>query len=1343
MANENNVNARISQKHDIEANWLKSVYTDGIKENGLKSKPFIPKAAELIVYDPDENCSHVRFKIGDGVKNVDELEFANLTFKDVDERPKNNILENVIYRYTTTIENIYAISGARKNVVITDLGVGEKTYNIKIEVVDALPSTGTSVINVGKLDTTPITLYYNKNTRTVHAYVDFALKLALAVKEISVDTGWNNPSSVLGSSYKDIAFNSTLEAGYGEAGVVHEIITNTHADYYYEGQWYELPIEANEYLVKRLRNISKEKFDDKDNEANINVRAYKSINNDFDRVYVETANGEQSGDYCLTPKADTLPENPWVAAAADTVVRMPSIPVRNEQGEISVYIDDNSKGDVAVSKQYLEENTYQYVRRKPEEADAVSKANIVSAHTWTPDDNLYVRFAEPFSSSTIIPAAADATEETLVAIHSDSNASNSVQVIQDGDNYIVDCAHPASAQSKYRFIRKGTKNELVFSTDIKIAPVSDITNNRGFTMVAKNSITEDNSIWGGSNLSVEYAKGGDGYKLTFLGVTIPFDKYIGYWINLRIEMDALDKGSAARLYINNSLKISGVLTANVKQITAYDFMIYTWNNSNSGFRGNIYFDNMYFGDIPEAVKYSGYDTLTPVAYDYEDETIAQLNMDSLVLRKSDGTMLTKKDIPASADGRTVVSKHYVDNSVSMTTLPITYAELKQLRDNGMLTVGRFYRITDYICTTTQTDTRATNHDFDVIVQALSGNTLSENASADYHIYESEYKFDIDVIESVINKTFKQDRVKHHYIEYVDYAGGNYQVEPVIGSEEAWVTFDFKPNSEGVVVPVIYRADMAPDSIYFGIPDIAEPHYYVGTATIGNTVYDKWRKIETTTGKDFTWETEAKKYVYTDRIVIPSADLITTNLAAWELKYSLDNDTSRFAWADPGDSKTILMGTQEDEYIREPALDYLVNEYYAEQYPYAWIWSHCNIGDESIAIAFTSSEIYVDGPVVIEDFLLSEDGYVLSGGAESYGKTIIEYDEKTAGRGVIYYMKDEHNNECPYDFKNIQFKRDLDWQNGHPDFIESLGVNVGDVEWFYTFSWINENLEVEDLTLRQDLLTDDSIRYGTHDNKIKTYLYENKINAIFLNNILMINSYHINNGLFYGCNSNTFGDNCNSNTFGDNCHSNIFSRDCSYNIFGDDCFSNTFGRDCSYNIFGNYCHSNTFGNICEMNTFGPFCSYNTFGYNCGANTFGNRCQNNTFGNYCSRNIFDNSCSDSTFGNSCNSNTFGNNCNFNTFGNHCYSNTFGHSCVQNIFGNSTTNTISYVQHVRFENGCLYIKLLNSETGSDSNYVQDIIVSAGVRGTSSAYRQLQVSRNAAPVVFEAPNTKHVILD
>lgn len=62
----------------------------------------------------------------------------------------------------------------------------------------------------------------------------------------------------------------------------------------------------------------------------------------------------------------------------------------------------------------------------------------------------------------------------------------------------------------------------------------------------------------------------------------------------------------------------------------------------------------------------------------------------------------------------------------------TWSALKTLRDGGNLTSGRFYRITDYTCTTTQTDTQSAGHLFDIIVFALSGSTLSEKAWADHH-----------------------------------------------------------------------------------------------------------------------------------------------------------------------------------------------------------------------------------------------------------------------------------------------------------------------------------------------------------------------------------------------------------------------------------------------------------------------------------------------------------------------------------------------------------------------------------------------------------------------------------
>ena len=61
--------------------------------------------------------------------------------------------------------------------------------------------------------------------------------------------------------------------------------------------------------------------------------------------------------------------------------------------------------------------------------------------------------------------------------------------------------------------------------------------------------------------------------------------------------------------------------------------------------------------------------------------------------------------------------------------PITYEELKTLRDNAELVAGMFYRITDYVTTTIQEATQSAGHQFDIIIRALDENTLDEEAKA--------------------------------------------------------------------------------------------------------------------------------------------------------------------------------------------------------------------------------------------------------------------------------------------------------------------------------------------------------------------------------------------------------------------------------------------------------------------------------------------------------------------------------------------------------------------------------------------------------------------------------------
>ena len=70
-----------------------------------------------------------------------------------------------------------------------------------------------------------------------------------------------------------------------------------------------------------------------------------------------------------------------------------------------------------------------------------------------------------------------------------------------------------------------------------------------------------------------------------------------------------------------------------------------------------------------------------------------------------------------------------DSQIENLIVKTTYSDLCNLVNTSSLIPGQKYRITDYETTTLQSDTISTGHKFDIIVTALSENTLSENASA--------------------------------------------------------------------------------------------------------------------------------------------------------------------------------------------------------------------------------------------------------------------------------------------------------------------------------------------------------------------------------------------------------------------------------------------------------------------------------------------------------------------------------------------------------------------------------------------------------------------------------------
>ena len=433
-------------------------------------------------------------------------------------------------------------------------------------------------------------------------------------------------------------------------------------------------------------------------------------------------------------------------------------------------------------------------------------------------------------------------------------------------------------------------------------------------------------------------------------------------------------------------------------------------------------------------------------------------------------------------------------------IAISYTDLKTLRDNDQLVPGQQYRITDYTCTTTQENTRAVGHQFDIIVTALDEFTLSEEAQAIQNINDG----------------------------------------------------------------------------YFD----------------------------------------------------------DSNLSAWKIWYCLDNDTTRFAWADS------------------------IN-----------------------------------------------------------------------GKGVIYRMIDEFDNDIPYDFKNIQFKHPKDTTT-YP-------------HYYYTFASGN----VEDNT-------DCSLNIACvcYSNTIKnTILKGENINetSMMLNQIIFIGTVCVSNTFGYDCQTNsfgefcgynTFGNVCSGNTFGDGCVNNTFGNVCSGNTFGDECMFNTFGNDYMNNTFGSNYKNNTFGSSYGNNTFGDNYQYNIFRNGYSNNAFGSSYSGNTFGNGISRNIIGNYCFYNTFGNDCIDNTIGDNFQSNTLGNECAEITFGNECSGNTFGNycyrikfasdssTSATTYNYYQYNHFGDGCREILFKGAETASASAQVQNYNFSQGLRSTSVGFLTVDGKRNRA---------------
>ena len=285
-----------------------------------------------------------------------------------------------------------------------------------------------------------------------------------------------------------------------------------------------------------------------------------------------------------------------------------------------------------------------------------------------------------------------------------------------------------------------------------------------------------------------------------------------------------------------------------------------------------------------------------------------------------------------------------------------------------------------------------------------------------------------------------------------------------------------------------------------------------------------------------------------------------NLTAWELRYILDNDTTRYSWVD-------------DNY--------------------------------EVLIPF---ETYKKGDTIT---------------VNSY-KELSDTNKANCqqiGKGVIYYMKDEFNNECAYDFKSILFER---------FYISKVETAKTSIQWIST-----KNYSAISSTIGKVISLPYSSSNDSSDLSKFYYTYTYYTEGIQdAENPIELTVYNANNGL-NTCRDNHFAYPCNLynvlysgedlTTIDKNemvLNNNVFigkefiSNTCNYQGFAfntilDGASFNIFGANFAFNIIGSSFINNVFQNNCKKNIINARFKYNTIGNEFSDNCISTNVENNIF------------------------------------------------------------------------------------------------------------------------------------
>lgn len=474
----------------------------------------------------------------------------------------------------------------------------------------------------------------------------------------------------------------------------------------------------------------------------------------------------------------------------------------------------------------------------------------------------------------------------------------------------------------------------------------------------------------------------------------------------------------------------------------------------------------------------------------------------------------------------------------------TWANLVSLRDNGQLTGGAYYRITDYNFVTTKLGMQSGGHQFDIVLLAISESMLSESGYACKHA--GDHYFEREVTEGGIEWL---------YTMYVDDFGDSYGDEPMDHQDDLHASDEFCDSGvmthpdTGDDVPVLYKTDTGEYDI--DDPDYDDAYFYEGTYDLDGDEYDMWAKYEFD-GDDWVF---MQQYALTPIVVedgelivspIPETKIVPVNMNAWELKYCLDNDKDLFDWAET-DGKGVI---------------YYLKDEFGNEAPYDFK----NAMFRRYQVASVSNAV-ING---LRNLYLYQDGnYAITRNNNSkYWYTFASIDDISDGS---LFGECTYNVIMPYIYlspkgKNIRGINDIVLQNANQN---NIGHNCYDIT-------ILRNAE-------------DNVFGGSSRNICGVSFAR----SIFRESVYGTTLYMTSRSIFGAGSSNLMGQSVDVCECGSGCSNINFGTFNSSLKIGNSCNTLTFGQWCYNSDIGGGSNNITFGNYCSYLTIGKVCTYITF------------------------------------------------------------------------------------------------------------------------------------------------------